>query len=576
MTVALLGIGVSRGTAIGRARIIQHGQLEIPEYVLPKHLLEEEIARFHGALEAAKTQLRAIRERIPADTPQDIAAFIDTHLLMLEDHTLRQGTEEFIRSRQCNAEWALKLQKDAVVRVFDSMDDPYLHTRRDDIEHVVRRVQHILLNEDRHEHLATASADGRIILADELSPAELVLLHHQNIAGIATERGGPVSHTAILARSLGIPAVVGVPHPDQTVCDDELVILDGAQGVLLAGVTEADVAYYRRRQQAERRQRSELRKLRDVPAVTADGVAIELLANVELPKDVAAMRRAGAAGVGLFRTEFLFMNRSAPPDEQEQFEAYRQMLRRLRGGPLTIRTLDLGADKPVGSFAEFAGPNPALGLRGVRLCLKELDLFVPQVRAILRASAFGPVRMLVPMLTNLHELQQVLRLVEDVKADLTRNGIRFDPRMPVGAMIEVPAAALCADSFAAQLDFLSIGTNDLIQYTLATDRMDEEVNHLYDPLHPAVLRLIQQTLRSGADAGIPVGMCGEMAGDPRYTRLLLGLGLREFSMPPSAILEVKRVITQSSTAELRRRVSQLLRCTDPEEQTHCLERLNLG
>ncbi|MFA5530597.1 MAG: phosphoenolpyruvate--protein phosphotransferase [Thiohalomonadaceae bacterium] len=574
MTVALLGIGVSRGTAIGRARIIQHGQVEVPEYALPTRLIDEEVERFFAALEAAKAQLRAIRERIPHGTPQDIAAFIDTHLLMLEDHTLRQGTEEIIRSRQCNAEWALKLQKDAVVRVFESMDDPYLRTRRDDIEHVVRRVQHILLDQDRHERVAASGEDGRIILADELSPAELVLLHHQNIAGIATERGGPVSHTAILARSLSIPAVVGVPHPDQAVRDDELVVLDGAQGVLLAGVDEADLAYYRRRQQAERRHRNELRKLRDVPAVTADGIPIELQANVELPEDVAAMRRAGATGVGLFRTEFLFMNRDTPPDEAEQFEAYRQMLRRLRGGLLTIRTLDLGADKPVGAFAEFAGPNPALGLRGVRLCLKEADLFVPQVRAILRASAFGPVRMLVPMLTNLHELQQVIRLVEGVKRDLTRDGLRFNAATPLGAMIEVPAAALCADSFAARLDFLSIGTNDLIQYTLATDRMDEEVNHLYDPVHPAVLRLIQQTLRSGTDAGIPVGMCGEMAGDPRYTRLLLGLGLREFSMPPSAMLEVKRVITQSNTGELRRRVARLLRCTDPEQLTHHLAQLN--
>jgi phosphotransferase system enzyme I (PtsI) len=574
MAVALLGIGVSKGTAIGKARIIQHGQIEVPEYALPARLVEDEISRFRTALEGAKQQLRSIRERIPANTPQDIASFIDTHLLMLEDHTLSTGTEEIIRTRQCNAEWALKLQKDAVVRVFDSMDDPYLRTRRDDVEHVVRRVQHILLDQDRHERLEASGEDGRIILADELSPAELVLLHHQNIAGIATERGGPVSHTAILARSLGIPAVVGVPHPDQTVRDDELVVLDGAQGVLLAGVNDADIVYYRRRQQAERRHRNELRKLRDVPAITRDGVAIELHANVELPEDVTAMRRAGATGVGLFRTEFLFMNRSTPPDEEEQFDAYRQMLRRTRGGLLTIRTLDLGADKPVGPFSEFAGPNPALGLRGVRLCLKEADLFVPQVRAILRASALGPVRMLVPMLTNLHELQQVLRLLNDIKRDLAREGLRFDAHMPVGAMIEVPAAALCADSFAAQLDFLSIGTNDLIQYTLATDRMDEEVNHLYDPLHPAVLRLIQLTLRGAEHAHIPVGMCGEMAGDPRYTRLLLGLGLREFSMPPGAVLEVKGVITESNVTELRRRVSRLLRCTDPNQLAHHLDQIN--
>jgi phosphotransferase system enzyme I (PtsI) len=574
MTVALLGIGVSKGTAIGRARIIQHGQVEVLEYALPARLVDDEVARFRAALEAAKQQLRSIRERVPAGTPQDLASFIDTHLLMLEDHTLSKGTEEIIRTRQCNAEWALKLQKDAVVRVFESMDDPYLSSRRDDVEHAVSRVQHILLDQDRHQHLEAGGEEGRIILADELSPAELVLLHHQKIAGFVTERGGPISHTAILARSLAIPAAVGVPRPDLGVHEDEMVVLDGAQGVLLAGLAEADLAYYRRRQQAERRHRNELRKLRDLPAVTRDGVTIDLHANVELPEDVAAMRRAGATGVGLFRTEFLFMNRSTAPDEEEQFDVYRQMLRKTRGSVLTIRTLDLGADKPVGPFSEFAGPNPALGLRGVRLCLKEAELFTPQLRAILRASAFGPVRVLVPMLTNLAEVRQVLQLVDEMKQALVREGQRFDAKLPVGAMIEVPAAALCADSFATRLDFFSIGTNDLIQYTLATDRMDEEVNHLYDPLHPAVLQLIQHTLRAGARAGVPVGMCGEMAGDTRYTRLLLGIGLREFSMPPSVILEVKRVILQSDIGELQRRVGRLLRCTDPEQLAHHLDQLN--
>jgi phosphotransferase system enzyme I (PtsI) len=574
MSVALLGLGLSKGTAIGKARILQHGQLEILEYVLPPHLIEDEVARFEAALAGAKQQLRAIRDRIPADAPPDVAAFIDTYLLMLDDQMLAKGPVEIIRSRHCNAEWALKVQKDSLVRVFDSMDDPYLRSRRDDVEHVVFRIQHLLLNRDRHNAIEDAG-EGRIVLADEISPAELVLLHHQKIAAIATERGGSASHTAILARSLGIPAVAGLSHPAQLIRDDEVVVVDGERGALLAGLAECDLGYFRQRQTQERHRRNELRKLRDVASVSRDGVAITLHANVELPEDVTAMRQSGTTGIGLFRTEFLFMNRPSAPGEEEQYEAYKHVIKRLKGAPITIRTLDLGADKQPGSGVA-PGPNPALGLRGIRLCLKEHDLFIPQLRAILRASAHGPVRMLVPMLTNVRELQQTLDLVSQVKQDLERERIRFDPQIPIGGMIEVPASALCADSFARRLDFMSIGTNDLIQYTLATDRMDEEVSHLYEPLHPAVLRLIHLTLQHGARTGVPVSMCGEMAGDPTLTRLLLGLGLTEFSMPPAAAPEVKHVIIESNVTDLRKRVAKALRSTNPERVAEQLAALNNG
>ncbi len=574
MPLALPGIGVSKGTAIGRARVLQRGQIEVLEYALPSTRIEEEVERFLRALHTARQQLRSIRARIPSGTPDEIASFIDTHVLMLEDATLTSGPIEYIRTRQCNAEWALKLQQDALVKVFDAMDDSYLRTRRDDVEHVVSRVQHILLSNDAHHEPFAEDSEGlRIFFATDIPPSDLLLLHHQGIAALVTERGGPLSHTAILARSLGIPAIVGVQRAYQYIVDDELVVVDGAQGVLLANLDETELAYYRRRQADEKRLRSGLRRLKDRPAVTLDGVKIALRANIELAEDIDAMRQTGAEGVGLYRTEFLYMNRAEPPDEEEQFQIFRQTQRRLRGQPLTIRTLDLGADKePLSATA--GSQNPALGLRGIRFCLKEPELFRGQLRAILRASAYGPVRLLLPMLTDLSEVRQTRRLLLECLGQLEQEGKRFDPHLQFGGMIEVPAAAVCADGFARHLDFLSIGTNDLIQYTLATDRIDEKVNHLYNPLHPGVLRLIRTILQAGRSAAIPVSMCGEMAGDPDFTRLLLGLGLTEFSMPPAAVLEVKQVITQTNVSLLSRRVTRLLRCVHPEEVIEQLDRLN--
>ncbi len=575
MPLSLTGIIVSKGIAIGKARVQQHGQLDIVEYVLPEEYIEEEVMRFSHALEHARKQLKTIRSQIPGDTPRDIAAFIDTHLLMLEDAALCSVPIEIIREHRCNAEWALKLQQDALVQVFDAMEDPYLRTRRDDIDHVVHRIQQILLHED-HMPSAIESErnETRIIIAVDLAPSDLVQLHNHNIAAIVTERGGPMSHTAILARSLGIPALVGVPHVHQYIDNDELLVVDANNGALLAGLDEQALAFYRRQQRHERQAHRALQQLKGEPALTLDNVTITLRANIELSEDITAMRRVGAEGVGLYRTEFLFMNRESPPSEEEQFQIYRHTVRRLKGAPLTIRTLDLGADKEIVPDSSNCCTNPALGLRAIRLCLQEPELFLPQLRAILRASAYGSLRILIPMLTTVEEIPQVLGLIRRAKEELKREKKRFDHNVMVGGMIEVPAAALCADIFAHQLDFLSIGTNDLMQYSLATDRIDETVNHLFDPLNIGVLRLIDTVLKAGHRAGTPVAMCGEMAGDPTLTPLLLALGLKEFSVPAASLLEVKRIIRQSHFGKLKRQFSSLLHSENALQLSAKLSEIN--
>ncbi len=574
MPLALLGTGVSRGIGIGRARIVRHGDLDIPQYRIAPHWVEEEISRLTAALETARAQLRAIREQIPAAIASDIVGFIDAHLLMLEDQALTGAPAEIIRQQRFNAEWALKLQQETLLRVFDEIDDPYLRTRRDDVEHVVRRVQFLLLKgPGSHDRLGPTEEPDRVILADDLSPGELVTLHRHGVAAIVSERGGTASHVAILARSLGIPALVAVHRADQFIRDGEMVVVDGHVGVLLTGLTEADLASYRQRQTQERRRRADLRQLKDVPGRTRDGVPVELAINIELDADIAAARQVGAAGVGLYRTEFLYMNREQPPDEEEQFEQYLAVVRALSGAPVTIRTLDAGADKQVGGEIAPSCPS-ALGLRAVRYSLKEPELFKTQLRAILRASAHGPIRLLIPMLTTLEELAQVRQMLAAAMGELAQRGHPFDPTLPLGGMIEVPAAALCARQFAQRLDFLSIGTNDLTQYTLAADRMDQAVGHLFDPFHPAVMRLIQLTAAAGEATGTPVAVCGEVAGDPFFTRTLLGFGVSRLSMPPAALLEVKRVVLESDTSRLRPRVAQLVECSDSAAVMGLMEEIN--
>ena len=576
MTFTIHGISASKGVAIGRVHAVRRGRSEAVERRLDPEQIEAEVERFGRAVDAARLELRGVKARIPEGTPKEIAAFIDTHLLMLDDEAISRAPIAYIRDMRCNAEWALKLECDALVAVFDAMDDPYLRTRKDDVEHVVNRVQIHL----RGGHHATPPPDeaavGRIIYADDLTPADTVLMQHQGVAGFMTEFGGPNSHTAILARSLNIPAVVGLHRSAALLRDGDEVVLDGRQGIVIVSPAELVKRFYERRRREIERIRSARRKLRATPTVTADGEPVGLQANVELPGESAGAVRDGAAGVGLYRTEFLFMNRRDPPDEQEQFEAYAELVAALKGAPVTIRTLDLGADKQVDGTRPDAPvtSNPALGLRAVRLCLKEQSLFRPQIRAILRASASGPVRMMIPMLANTTELDQVLRIVRDCKRELDARGESYDASMPVGAMIEVPAAAICADIFARRLDFLSIGTNDLIQYTIAIDRVDDEVSYLYDPLHPAVLRLVAITIAAGRKAGIPVAMCGEMAGDARYTKLLLGMGLREFSVHPNALLEVKQIIGETRISPARRLSRRILRSSRATTRDALVEELN--
>jgi phosphotransferase system enzyme I (PtsI) len=573
--MSLVGLGVSRGVAIGRAHLLQRGQPDIVEYTLAAGEVAAEVRRFEVALAAARDQLSAIRDQIPQETARDIAAFIDTHLLMLEDSMLTTTPVQLIRDERCNAEWALRRQRDAVAQVFEQMDDAYLRTRVDDIDHVVNRILRILLAGDHPPpELAEAALQGQVIIADDLTPADTVLMKSQGVAAFVTEYGGPMSHTTILARSLQIPAVVGAHHARRTLRHGETLIVDGEEGVVIADPDAATLRHYRTRRADERRRRSSLAQLRHAPAVTRDGCEISLQANIELPDDLRAVRQVGASGIGLYRTEFLYMNRDEPPTEEEQYADYRRILRTMQGRPVFIRTLDLGADKQVDPGLPSTAVNPALGLRAIRLCLKEPELFRPQLRALLRASAHGPLHIMFPMLSTTQELFQVLALVEEIKTELAVAGTRYDPLVPLGAIVEVPAVAIAASLFARHLDFLSIGTNDLIQYTLAIDRIDDEVNYLYDPLHPAVLRLIHETIKAGQKACIPVAMCGEMAGDPRLTRLLLGLGLTQFSMQPASLLEIKRIVIDTDVAKLRRRALAVLRATDHAQIATRVARLN--
>lgn len=573
--ITLHGAGVGKGIAIGTAFVLQRDVLEIPEYVLPDNLVEDEVTRFRRAIDSARQQLKRIRRHIPSNAPNEIAGFIDAHLLMLEDRVLAEEPVQTIRTRKCNAEWALRVHSESLVDVFDQMKDPYLRNKRTDVQQVVDRVQRNLLALDHqeHEHLSD-DIKGRIIVANDLTPADTVLLKHYRVRAFVTNLGGPISHTAILARALGIPAIVGLHGATRYLRSGEEIIVDGKRGSLIIGPDKRILREYRTRQKDIAHRRRELQALRTSPAVTRDRHTVHLYANIELPGDVQAVRQAGATGIGLYRTEFLFMNRASPPSEAEQFNAYMRVIKALGKTPVTIRTVDIGSDKQVDGRAGAETVNPALGLRAVRLCLQDPSVFRPQLRAILRASAYGPVQMMIPMVSSLDELQQVMDIIDDVKNELKHDGQKFNRRMPIGGMIEVPAAAISADLFAGRLDFLSIGTNDLIQYTLAIDRVNDLVNYLYDPLHPSVLRLIHITILAGQRAGIPVAMCGEMAGDVRYTRLLLGMGLRVLSMDAANILEVKKIVRECSIRRLRSYADRVLHATDLRELRALVRELN--
>ena len=586
MSFTLHGIGVSGGIAIGRAHLVTPVALDVSHYLVAPAQVAAEGARFEAAVAAVQEELKSLHASLPHASPGEMGAFLDLHSMILADPMLAKEPLRIIAERRCNAEWALIQQMDTLVAQFDEIEDEYLRERKNDVVQVVERVLKSLLGAGSGMHFALSqtqklkalqSQEGEmVVVAHDLSPADMLLFKQHQFAGFVTDVGGVTSHTAILARSLALPAVVALHHARQLVEEDDWLILDGTAGVLIVAPDAAVLAEYKLKRRALQLERRQLMRLAGAPAATLDGVMVELQANIELPDDVKAANDAGAAGVGLFRTEFLFMNRKESPGEDEQFEAYRQVVRAMNGHAVTIRTLDIGADKQLDgdSGHDSVALNPALGLRAIRYCLAEPQMFLAQLRAILRASHYGRVKILLPMIAHWHEIEQSLALIDQARAQLDAAGIPFDPAVAVGGMIEIPAAALSIGLFVKKLDYLSIGTNDLIQYTLAIDRADDQVASLYDPLHPAVLYLVANTIRIADKAGVPVAVCGEMAGEVAMTRLLLGMGLRQFSMHPAQLLAVKQRVLQTSLASAETQVKRMLRTEEPERLRDLLAQLN--
>jgi phosphotransferase system enzyme I (PtsI) len=574
MSFTIHGIGVSGGIAIGHAHLVSHTKLEVSHYDVPAAQLPEEIARFDRAINTVRSELEDLRNSVPAGAPAEFGAFIDLHLMILGDTTLSVAPRAIIKNESCNAEWALKVQTDELLQQFDAIEDSYLRERRTDVIQVAQRVMKALSGQPGYAPPPAGDSDRNLVLvAHDLSPADVVLFKQHQFASFVTDLGGATSHTAIVARSLNIPCIVALHHARQLVRENEIIIVDGTQGVVIIDPDPRVLAEYQLRQREFGLERQKLKRLRDTPARTLDGEDIELYANIELPGDVALAVESGATGIGLFRTEFLFLNRPDLPDEDEQFEAYRKVMEEMAGRPVTIRTYDLGADKQIDDTARLA-PNPALGLRAIRLCLTEPKRFVTQLRAMLRASNYGKMKILIPMLMNASEVDQALLLLDQAKSSLDAEGIAYDRNIPVGGMVEIPAAALALGLLTKRLDFLSVGTNDLIQYMLAIDRTDDTVAHLYDPLHPAILTLLAHIFTTAGKARIPVAVCGEMAGDVALTRLLLGLGLRQFSMHSAHLPDIKQRVLKTSLADIRPIAKKMLRATDSAKLRGMLDKLN--
>ena len=575
MNFVLHGYPVSGGITVGYAHLVSTARLEVAHYEVAAEALDAEVARFDRAMTAAQDELAALKTHIPPGSPPEFEAFLDLHRMILNDSALAQAPRELIRKRRANAEWALVQQMERLVDRFEEIDDPYLRERKADVQQAVERVLKSLMGGQALTPPAVSEEEKLIVVAHDLSPADMILFKRHRFGGFVTDVGGVTSHTAIVARSLGIPAIVGLRHARDTIAEGEVLIVDGTQGVLIVNPDPLILAEYRARQAELKAERKRLARLKSTPAATVDGTPIELFANIELPQDMPEVLEAGAEGVGLFRTEFMFLNRKDLPGEEEQFEAYREVAKAMKGRPVVLRTLDLGADKALnGSGESHTMPNPAMGLRAIRFCLAEPQIFLTQLRAILRASQYGKVRVLLPMLAHAHEIDQTLALIAQAKAQLDERGQPYDRAIQIGGMIEIPAAALALPIFMRRLDFLSIGTNDLIQYTLAIDRTDDSVAHLYDPLHPAVLTLVAGTIQTATRGGVPVAVCGEMAGDLQLTRLLLGLGLRNFSMHPSQLLPIKERILRTNLAEVQALAQRVLRASDPVKTRDLLAKLN--
>ena len=577
----LHGIPVSRGISIGRAHLLTPAALDVKHYLVAEEQLEAEVRRLQDAIAEVHRGLQALWTDLPRDAPTELGAFIDVHALILSDPMISEAPLDIIRTRHYNAEWALVTQIDELSAQFDEIEDEYLRERKADIQQVAERVLKVLMGTAQLAPPRLPSDEYQpqmIVVAHDISPADMLQFRDRSFIGFVTDVGGQNSHTAIVARSLDIPAAVGMSQASQLIEQDDWVIIDGDAGVVIANPSPLVLEQYRARQAMLLKARKKLLKLKKTPAITRDGTPITLLANIELPEDCPAALEQGAAGVGLFRSEFLFMGRGghahAMPSEDEQFEQYRKAVVAMKGRPVVIRTLDIGADKPLDQ-TEHTALNPALGLRAIRYCLAEPQLFLTQLRAILRASAYGKVRVLIPMLAHAFEIDQSLAMVAQAKAQLREAGQKFDDDVDVGAMIEIPAAALALPMFVKRMDFLSIGTNDLIQYTLAIDRVDYEVAHLYNPLHPAVLQLIAMTIAAGKKAGIDVAVCGEMAGDVKLTRLLLGMGLREFSMHPAQLLAVKQEILGCDLTTITPQTRKILRSMEPDAIAEAVQQLQV-
>jgi len=583
MTFSIHGLAVARGIAIGRAVLVASSRVDVAHYFIKPEQVESEIDRVRVARNAVVDELVRLHSSLGAmkaqDAPPELAALLDVHLMLLQDKELENGVKHWVSDRLYNAEWALTSQLEVIARQFDEMEDEYLRERKADLEQVVERVlRHmkgaaspIVIPQTRRsaprqqDLLLGDSVDVPVVLvAHDLSPADMLQFKQSVFAGFVTDVGGKTSHTAIVARSMDIPAVVGARSASQLVRQDDWVIIDGDAGVVIVDPSPIILAEYGFKQRQGELERGRLQRLLHTPAITLDGQKIELLANIEMPEDAALALKAGAVGVGLFRSEFLFMGRQGKlPGEEEQYQAYRRAVEGMQGMPVTIRTVDVGADKPLDeSRHDDAHLNPALGLRAIRWSLADPAMFLTQVRAILRAAAHGQVHLLVPMLAHASEIRQTLALIDEARAQLDAKAVPYGP-VQLGAMIEIPAAALTLDVFLKYFDFLSIGTNDLIQYTLAIDRADESVAHLYDPLHPAVLRLVAGTIVQAQAAGKGVCVCGEMAGDASLTRLLLGLGLRSFSMHPAQILSVKQEVLRADTNRLQSWAQEVMRSEQP-------------
>ena len=574
--LSLFGSGIGRGIAIGPAYVLKNSDIEITQVGLEADQINSELKRFRAAINATESTFKSILKALPKDAPKESAAFINAHMLMLRDPMIIDESIKIIRKDMVNAEYALQTQADTLIKVFEQMEDPYLRAKKADVQHVVNRVLRRLMNIVSHslDEFNDEDLSGRIIVGKDLSPAETMFLKGRKIGSFVTDLGSQISHTAIIARSLKMPAVVGLHGSTRYINDNDTLIVDGMRGIIIINPNAKVLREYKSRQNRIRARERELTALIKKRSQTLDTERVALLANIETAKDVKALTKVNAAGVGLYRTEYLFMSREQAPNETEQFREYKRIASSV-AKPVVIRTLDIGGDKQLDfNYRNKQSSESPLGLRAIRMCLSHVEIFKPQLRAILRASAFGKVSIMIPMVSNFDEINQVLTIIKQTKAELKAEGIAYDPRIKVGGMIEVPAAAIMADAFAQKLDFLSIGTNDLIQYTLAIDRVDDAVNYLYDPIHPAVLQLIKLVIQAGKKANIPISMCGEMAGNVQYTRLLLGLGLRNFSMDTNYLLDVKDQVLTADTGKLRYLVGKIINSDNPSEARDILRKLN--